>query len=55
MVVLPLVAHAVAVGVGGEGIGAQREFLLGLGVAIGQGFLFAPGLAPAEVQARYLP
>ena len=27
---------------------AQRQFLLRLGVTMGQGFLFAPGLAPDE-------
>ena len=27
---------------------AQRQFLLNLGVPVGQGFLFAPGLSPDE-------
>src|SRR5690606_12668725 len=51
------IARSLKLGLVAEGVEshAQREFLLGLGVAIGQGFLFAPGLAPAEVQARYLP
>ena len=31
----------------------QRKFLLELGVAVGQGFLFAPGLLPDELQRRY--
>ncbi len=31
----------------------QRQFLLGLGVTIGQGFLFAPGLLPDELERRY--
>jgi len=33
----------------------QRKFLLDLGVTIGQGFLFSPGLAPDELQATYPP
>ena len=33
----------------------QRQFLLGLGVTIGQGFLFSPGLAPEELQGAYPP
>lgn len=31
---------------------AQRQFLLELGVRVGQGFLFAPGLTPAEFERR---
>jgi diguanylate cyclase (GGDEF)-like protein/PAS domain S-box-containing protein len=31
---------------------AQRQFLLQLGVPVGQGFLFAPGLSPVEFAAR---
>ena len=31
----------------------QRAFLLGLGVGIGQGFLFAQGLDPDELQQKY--
>ena len=31
----------------------QRKFLLGLGVTVGQGFLFAPGLLPIELERRY--
>jgi diguanylate cyclase (GGDEF)-like protein/PAS domain S-box-containing protein len=31
---------------------AQRQFLLELGVPIGQGFLFAPGLSPVEFARR---
>ncbi|WP_052100927.1 sensor domain-containing protein [Novilysobacter arseniciresistens] len=51
------IARSLKLGLVAEGVesDAQREFLLGLGVRIGQGFLFAPGLTPAEVQARYLP
>ena len=33
----------------------QRRFLLDLGVTIGQGFLFAPGLTSEELQAAYPP
>jgi len=31
---------------------AQRQFLLQLGVPVGQGFLFAPGLSPDEFASR---
>ena len=31
---------------------AQRDFLLRLGVNVGQGFLFAPGLLPGEFAKR---
>ena len=31
---------------------AQRQFLLQLGVPVGQGFLFAPGLTPDEFARR---
>jgi sensor c-di-GMP phosphodiesterase-like protein len=31
---------------------AQRRFLLELGVEVGQGFLFAPGLSPQGYAAR---
>ena len=31
---------------------AQRRFLLDLGVPVGQGFLFAPGLAPDDFALR---
>lgn len=31
----------------------QREFLLQLGIEIGQGFLFAPGLPPEQLLQRY--
>jgi sensor c-di-GMP phosphodiesterase-like protein len=31
---------------------AQRRFLLQLGVPVGQGFLFAPGLPPEEFASR---
>ena len=34
---------------------AQRQFLLDLGVPIGQGFLFAPGLLPGRVRAAARP
>ena len=51
------IARSLGLGLVAEGIEseAQRDFLLGLGVGIGQGFLFAPGLTPVEMQHRYLP
>ena len=48
------IARSLGLGLVAEGVetGAQREFLLELGVPVGQGFLFAPGLAPAEFALR---
>ena len=44
------IARSLGLGLVAEGIEseAQRQFLLGLGVPVGQGFLFAPGLSPVE-------
>ncbi|MFP7721809.1 sensor domain-containing protein [Lysobacter sp. A3-1-A15] len=49
------IAGSLGLGVVAEGVETelQREFLLGLGVQLGQGFLFAPGLLPVELQKRY--
>ena len=48
------IARSLGLGLVAEGIEtqAQRQFLLDLGVPIGQGFLFAPGLAPDEFARR---
>ena len=48
------IAGSLGLGLVAEGIEtpAQRRFLLELGVPVGQGFLFAPGLPPAELAAR---
>ena len=48
------IARSLALGVVAEGIEteAQREFLLRLGVPVGQGFLFAPGLPADEFGFR---
>ncbi len=50
------IADSLGLGVVAEGVEteAQRAFLLKLGVDIGQGFLFAPGLMPGELQKRFL-
>jgi diguanylate cyclase (GGDEF)-like protein/PAS domain S-box-containing protein len=50
------IARSLALGVVAEGIEteAQRDFLLRLGVPVGQGFLFAPGLPPDEFGYRLL-
>jgi diguanylate cyclase (GGDEF)-like protein/PAS domain S-box-containing protein len=50
------IARSLALGVVAEGIEteAQREFLLRLGVPVGQGFLFAPGLHADEFGYRLL-
>lgn len=48
------IARSLGLGLVAEGIEseAQRRFLLGLGVPVGQGFLFAPGLPPEEFARR---
>ncbi|WP_140908562.1 sensor domain-containing protein [Cognatiluteimonas lumbrici] len=48
------IARSLGLGLVAEGVetGAQRDFLIALGVPVGQGFLFAPGLAPDEFAAR---
>ena len=48
------IAQSLGLGVVAEGVEteAQRDFLLRLGVNIGQGFLFAPGLLPGEFAKR---
>ncbi|HIY71921.1 MAG TPA: EAL domain-containing protein, partial [Candidatus Luteimonas excrementigallinarum] len=48
------IAHSLGLGLVAEGVEseAQRQFLLELGVQVGQGFLFAPGLDPAEFSRR---
>ena len=44
------IARSLGLGLVAEGIEseAQRQYLLQLGVPVGQGFLFAPGLSPVE-------
>ena len=48
------IARSLGLGLVAEGVEseAQRKFLLDLGVPIGQGFLFAPGLPPDEFARR---
>ncbi len=48
------IARSLGLGLVAEGIESetQRQFLLELGVPIGQGFLFAPGLTPDEFARR---
>ncbi len=48
------IARSLGLGLVAEGVEseAQRQFLLGLGVPVGQGFLFAPGLLPDEFARR---
>ncbi len=48
------IARSLGLGLVAEGVEseAQRQFLLGLGVPVGQGFLFAPGLLPEEFARR---
>ena len=49
------IARSLGLGLVAEGVEteSQRRFLLELGVGIGQGFLFAPGLLPDELERRY--
>lgn len=48
------IANSLGLGIVAEGVEteAQRDFLLRLGVRIGQGFLFAPGLLPGQFAKR---
>ncbi len=48
------IARSLGLGLVAEGIEneGQRRFLLELGVPVGQGFLFAPGLSPDEFASR---
>jgi diguanylate cyclase (GGDEF)-like protein/PAS domain S-box-containing protein len=48
------IAQSLGLGLVAEGIesDAQRQFLIRLGVGVGQGFLFAPGLTPEELALR---
>jgi diguanylate cyclase (GGDEF)-like protein/PAS domain S-box-containing protein len=48
------IARSLGLGLVAEGVEseAQRRFLLDLGVPVGQGFLFAPGLAPEDFALR---
>ncbi|RXR07142.1 sensor domain-containing protein [Pseudoxanthomonas composti] len=48
------IARSLGLGLVAEGIESesQRQFLLQLGVPVGQGFLFAPGLPPDEFASR---
>ena len=48
------IARSLGLGLVAEGVEseAQRQFLLQLGVPVGQGFLFAPGLTPDEFASR---
>lgn len=49
------IAHSLGLGMVAEGIENERQitFLKALGVKVGQGFLFAPGLLPDELVAAY--
>jgi diguanylate cyclase (GGDEF)-like protein/PAS domain S-box-containing protein len=49
------IASSLGLGLVAEGVETerQRQFLLDLGVLIGQGFLFGPGLLPEELERRY--
>ncbi|MFT3762656.1 MAG: EAL domain-containing protein [Pseudoxanthomonas sp.] len=48
------IAHSLGLSLVAEGVEseAQRQFLLQLGIPVGQGFLFAPGLLPDELARR---
>jgi EAL domain-containing protein (putative c-di-GMP-specific phosphodiesterase class I) len=48
------IAQSLGLGLVAEGVenDAQRQFLIRLGVGVGQGFLFAPGLTPEEFALR---
>lgn len=50
------IARSLGLGLVAEGVETeqQRTFLLNLGVGIGQGFLFSPGLLPDQLEQRML-
>ncbi|HOU64570.1 MAG TPA: EAL domain-containing protein, partial [Thermomonas sp.] len=50
------IASSLGLGLVAEGIEteSQRDFLIRLGVKVGQGFLFAPGLLPGEFAKRVI-
>jgi len=50
------IARSLGLGLVAEGIETerQRSFLRDLGVVVGQGFLFAPGLSPGDLRDYYL-
>ena len=50
------IASSLSLGLVAEGIEteAQRDFMIRLGVKVGQGFLFAPGLLPGEFAKRVI-
>lgn len=49
------IASSLGLGLVAEGVetSEQRDFLISLGVGIGQGFLFAEGLSPEDLETRY--
>ncbi len=49
------IANSLGLGVVAEGIEqvTQRDYLLSMGIRTGQGFLYAPGLLPAQLLQRY--
>ncbi|MBA2237715.1 MAG: EAL domain-containing protein [Lysobacter sp.] len=51
------IARSLNLGLVAEGVESeeQRDFLLGLGVDIGQGYLYAPGLDPDALHRQYRP
>ncbi|QSX78000.1 sensor domain-containing protein [Agrilutibacter solisilvae] len=51
------IARSLGLSLVAEGIETQlqRRFLLEMGVTIGQGFLFSPGIAPEDLKSHYLP
>ncbi len=52
---LPASRAALNLGLVAEGVESeqQRDFLMELGVGIGQGYLYAPGLDPEQLQQHY--
>ena len=45
------IAHSLGLSIVAEGVETeeQRRFLMDLGVSLGQGFLYSPGIAPEEL------
>jgi diguanylate cyclase (GGDEF)-like protein/PAS domain S-box-containing protein len=51
------IARSLGLSLVAEGVETQeqRRYLMEMGVEIGQGFLFSPGIAPQELKSHYLP
>jgi EAL domain-containing protein (putative c-di-GMP-specific phosphodiesterase class I) len=51
------IARSLGLSLVAEGVETQRQrqYLMEMGVPVGQGFLFSPGVSPQELKAHYHP